>query len=141
MCAILTRYRLPHHKAISPLIDTNVISEARKGRRANHGVREFLEQSAADGHALFLSVITIGELRRGVEQIRRRGDEQQAVVLEDWLTDLLADYRGHVLPVDDEIAQVWGRLRVPDAGNALDKLSAATGDSAQSRTRRTMSDC
>src|SRR5208282_5465406 len=56
------------------LIDTNVVSEARKGDRANRGVVAFLEELADSDDLVFLASITIGELRRAVELIRRRGD-------------------------------------------------------------------
>jgi predicted nucleic acid-binding protein len=108
------------------LIDTNVISEIRKGQQANHGVRQFFSQVKAQGTPLFLSVITVGELRRGVELIRHRGDLEQAKRLERWLDNLLTDYEQAVLPIDHEIAQLWGRLRVPHYENPLDKLIAAT---------------
>ncbi len=64
------------------LVDTNVISEARKGLRADPGVLAFWAEAARNATPSFLSVITIGELRRGVDLIRHRGDEQQAAVLE-----------------------------------------------------------
>lgn len=59
------------------LIDTNVISELRKKRRADPGVRKFFREAERCEYPLFLSVITIGELRRGVELIRHRGDHPQ----------------------------------------------------------------
>ncbi len=65
------------------LIDTNVISEARKGRRANAGVQAFFREAAEQGSALYLSVITLGELRRGVDLIRHRGDHIQSRLLDD----------------------------------------------------------
>lgn len=108
------------------LVDTNVISEARKGARANAGVRDFLEQVAARRATLYLSAITIGELRRGVELIRHRGDERQARRLEDWLETLLDQYADHVLDFDSDTAQIWGALRVPHPEQALDKQIAAT---------------
>lgn len=108
------------------LIDTNVVSEARKGTAADPGVRAFFDQAAAEAAALFLSVITVGELRRGVDRIRHRGDAEQATRLESWLAHMLLSYHDCILPVDAEIAQVWGRLRVPNHENALDKLIAAT---------------
>jgi len=108
------------------LIDTNVVSEARKGPRANPGVRRFFDQAAGSDWPLYLSVVTIGELRRGVELIRHRGDQAQAGVLEVWLDEILGDYRDHILSLDPEVAQVWGRLRVPHPENALDKQIAAT---------------
>mgnify|MGYP000067442584 CR=1 FL=1 len=67
------------------LIDTNVISEARKGRRANEGVHDFWATAARENTPLFLAAVTIGELRRGVELIRHRGDHPQAQLLEQWL--------------------------------------------------------
>jgi predicted nucleic acid-binding protein len=108
------------------LIDTDVISEARKGPRANTGVHEFFTRARADGAPVFLSAVTIGELRRGVELIRYRGDGRQAEILESWLTALVGNFDDYILSLDGEIAQVWGRLRVPHPENALDKQVAAT---------------
>ncbi len=108
------------------LVDTDVISEARKGEAANAGVRAFFETASRDGVGLYLSVVTVGELRQGVERIRHRGDTAQARRLERWLAQVTALYAEAILPVDEEIAQVWGRLRVPNAENPLDKQIAAT---------------
>jgi len=108
------------------LVDTNVISEARKRSKANKGVRRFFKQSVDEEAPMFLSVVTVGELRRGVELIRHRGDVRQANQLEKWLTALLAEYRDNILDINPDIAQLWGRLRVPHPENALDKLIAAT---------------
>jgi hypothetical protein len=108
------------------LVDTNVISESRKGARANAGVREFFERTALHQTPLYLSVVTIGELRRGVEVIRHRGDKVQAKRLEKWLEGLVKHYDDYILDVDPDVAQLWGRLRVPHHENALDKLIAAT---------------
>ena len=108
------------------LIDTNVISEGRKGARANAGVRDFFKRIASDQSPVFLSVVTVGELRRGVELIRHRGDLVQANRLEKWLLLLLRHYEDYILEVDADVAQLWGRLRVPHYENALDKLIAAT---------------
>lgn len=108
------------------LVDTNVISEARKGERANAGVRAFFERAHADGTALFLSAVTVGELRRGAELLRQRRDLSQAARLEGWLKGLLDRFADHVLDFDRDTAQVWGRLCVPHAQNAIDKQIAAT---------------
>jgi predicted nucleic acid-binding protein len=108
------------------LIDTNVISEARKGARVNPGVRAFLDAAIADRARLYLSAVTIGELRRGVELIRYRSDAAQANLLEAWLTSVLQDYREQILSFDADVAQVWGRLRVPHHEHAIDKQLAAT---------------
>ncbi len=75
---------------------------------------------------MLLSVVTVGELRRGVELIRHRGDARQANQLEKWLEGLLTEYQDHILDINPNIAQLWGRLRVPHAENALDKQIAAT---------------
>ena len=108
------------------LIDTDVLSELRKGRKANPGVRAFMRDLAADQTPLYLSVVTIGELRRGVEKIRHRGDAPQARRLEQWLANICEDYADAILPFDQEMAQLWGRLRVPHPENPLDKQIAAT---------------
>ncbi len=108
------------------LIDTNVISEARKGCKADAGVVAFFSQCVQQDARVWLSVVTLGELRRGVDLIRHRGDVPQAELLEAWLTELMRDYRDSVLTFDLDTAQVWGRLRVPRPENALDKQIAAT---------------
>lgn len=108
------------------LIDTNVISEARKGVNGNRGVGDFFKRASKEGAQLFISVITLGEIRRGIEKIRHRGDEKQAKLLEKWLHGLRSDYAGNILPLDEDIAEVWGRLRVPNYEHAIDKLIAAT---------------
>ena len=108
------------------LVDTNIISEARKRSKADEGVRAFFRRASKDESKVYLSVVTVGELRRGVELIRHRGDTRQANQLESWLESLLVDYRHNVLKTDEDIAQLWGRLRVPRPENALDKQIAAT---------------
>ena len=108
------------------LIDTNVISEARKGRNADPGVRQFFQKIVASDTPVFLSVITVGELRRGVERIRHRGDNTQAAHLNSWLTHLVEEYGDYILSIDRDIAQLWGCLRAPSHENALDKMIAAT---------------
>ncbi len=107
------------------LIDTNVISEARKRGNANPGVTAFFDHAAATDAPLYLSSITIGELRRGVELIRHRGDIDQAKRLEAWLTSVIEEFSEKILPFDADAAQVWGRLRVPRAEHQLDKQIAA----------------
>jgi toxin FitB len=108
------------------LIDTDVISEIRKGERANPGVRGFFAAATENATPLYLSVVTIGELRTGVERLRHRGDAAQAKRLERWLATVTKRYAEAILPLDEETAQVWGRLRVPNPENPLDKQIAAT---------------
>jgi toxin FitB len=108
------------------LIDTEVISEARKGEKGNPGVRQFFRDADRDGTPLYLSAITIGELRQGVESVRHRGDEPQALLLERWLNRVSTSFEAAILGLDQEIAEIWGRLRVPNPENPLDKQIAAT---------------
>jgi predicted nucleic acid-binding protein len=108
------------------LLDTNVISELRKQKKANPGVQRFFREAIANEAGLYLSVTTIGELRRGVELIRQRGDQPQADLLEAWLSDILQEYADYLLEFTAIEAQVWGRLMVPNPHNILDKQLAAT---------------
>ncbi len=108
------------------LVDTVVISEARKGSAANAGVRAFFRKAIRDDAALYLCAITIGEIRQGVEKLRHRGDVPQANRLERWLVVTMGEFAGRVLSFDAEIAHIWGRLRVPHPENPLDKQIAAT---------------
>jgi len=61
-----------------------------------------------------------------VENVRHRGDEPQARLLERWLNRITATFEDAILAVDREIAELWGRLRVPNPENPLDKQIAAT---------------
>jgi len=106
------------------LIDTNVISEIRKKSRANAGVIKLFEQVRDGLTPIYLSAVTIGELRRGVELIKYRGDIGHAKLLENWLDELLYSYSGKILEFDSLVAQVWGRLRVPNPENPIDKQIA-----------------
>lgn len=108
------------------LIDTNIISELRKRSKVNNGVRAFFKRVAQEEGRMFISVVTVGELRRGVELIRHRGHHRQARQLEKWLDQLLVDYEDRVLDITADIAQLWGRLCVPHPENTLDKQIAAT---------------
>lgn len=108
------------------LLDTDVVSEIRKAGNANAGVRAFFATASSETFELYLSAITIGELRQGVERIRHRGDTAQAKRLERWLVQITTTYANAILPFDEECAQVWGRLRVPNPENPLDKQIAAT---------------
>jgi predicted nucleic acid-binding protein len=108
------------------LIDTNVISELRKKGNINSGVKDFFTQAAFNSAPMYISVVTIGELRRGIELIRYRGDLAQSQMLEKWLNVIIDEYDEHILEFSQEAAQVWGALRVPHHENAIDKQIAAT---------------
>lgn len=105
------------------LLDTNVVSELRKGRRAHSNVTSWFAQIADE--EILLSVVTIGEIRRGVESVRRR-DPDSAASLDRWLARLTEAHGERILPVDRAIAEEWGRMNVPDPLPVIDGLLAAT---------------
>jgi predicted nucleic acid-binding protein len=104
-------------------VDTNVIAELRKGTRANRHVRSWFE--AVDPDAVLLSVLTLGEIRRGVENVRRR-DPASARALERWRRRLVLEHGERMLPVDLAVAEQWALLNVPDPIPVIDGLLAAT---------------
>lgn len=104
------------------LLDTDVLSEVRKPQGAANVKRWISSVPAED---LYLSVLTLGEVRRGIG-ILRRSYRVQAEVYEVWLITVLRDYEDRVLPVDAEAAEEWGRMSVPDPVSIIDGLMAAT---------------
>jgi toxin FitB len=108
---------------VKVLLDTNVVSELRKGPRCNQQVAEWFVAIAAED--IYLSVLTIGELRKGVELIRRR-DARGAEGLDAWLQKLVLGHAARILILDRPIAEQWGRLNVPDPLPVVDALIAAT---------------
>ena len=108
---------------MSYLLDTNVISELRKGERADANVNAWFADVAEE--ELFLSVLTIGEIRRGIESVRRR-DPDSAAALDRWLAVLSEAHDKRILFVDRAIVEEWGRMNVPDPLPVVDGLLAAT---------------
>jgi len=108
---------------VSFLIDTNVISELRKGKRADPGVVSWFAGLADE--EVFLSALTLGEIRRGIESIRRR-DSVAASALESWLGRIADAHRDRIVAVDRAIAEEWGRINAPDPLPVVDGLLAAT---------------
>jgi predicted nucleic acid-binding protein len=104
------------------LLDTNLISETRK-LRANAGVMAFL--AAADSAGLFLSVLTMGELRKGVEA-KRRSDSEAAARLGVWVDDIETTFADRILPIDAAAARLWGELSARRTLPVIDALIAAT---------------
>jgi toxin FitB len=104
------------------LLDTNVISETRKSR-PDAGVIAFL--SAAEGDGLFLSVLTLGELRTGVA-LKSRADPEAAGRLGAWVEGIAAHFEDRILPVDSAIALRWGELSASRNLPVIDALIAAT---------------
>lgn len=105
------------------LIDTNVISEKRKGLRADPGVLKFWRQVLVNED--YLPAQAVGELRRGVENLKHRGDLPQAVLLETWLESILDEYAERILSFNAECAHIWGRLMSPNNQSPVDKQIAA----------------
>ena len=104
------------------LLDTNVLSEVRRPR-GDAGVKRWISSVATED--LYLSVLTLGEVRRGIGLLSRR-DPVQAEVYEAWLVTVLRDYADRVLPVDAAAAEEWGRMNVPNPVSVVDGLMAAT---------------
>ncbi|MDG2520348.1 type II toxin-antitoxin system VapC family toxin [Caulobacter segnis] len=92
---------------MSFLIDTNIISELRKGEACDRNLARWYASIDADD--IFLSALVLGEIRKGVEQVRRR-DELKARMLEAWLNDVHVAFQGRILSVDTAVAEQWGRL-------------------------------
>jgi toxin FitB len=107
---------------VSFLLDTNVVSEIRK-QAPDAGVASWFDSVAPD--SLFLSVLVVGEIRHGIESLARR-DPAQAEIFERWLGQLVSGYGDRLIPITERIAQVWGRLNVPDPVPVVDGLMAAT---------------
>ncbi|MEM6533862.1 MAG: type II toxin-antitoxin system VapC family toxin [Myxococcota bacterium] len=105
------------------LLDTNIISELRKGARASSSLLHWYD--AVDDDSVYLSVLVVGELTRSVERIKRR-DPVSARKLEAWLKGVVADFEDRVLPVTEPIARAWGAFGVPDPVPTVDGLLAAT---------------
>jgi len=108
---------------VTYLLDTSVVAELRKGSRANPHLRAWFAALAPD--AIVLSVLTIGEVRRGIERVRRR-DPAAAKALDRWLRRLLVDHGDRIVGIDRQVAEEWGRLNVPDPLPVIDGLLAAT---------------
>jgi predicted nucleic acid-binding protein len=107
---------------MSFLLDTNVVSEARRPRGNTH-VKAWV--ASMPSKSLYLSVLVIGEIRRGTDQLYR-SDPAQAAVYEAWLVGLRIEYADRIIPVTAEIAEEWGRLNVPITIPTVDGLMAAT---------------
>lgn len=107
------------------LLDTNVISEL-VARQPNPTVMQWLD--SLDAEQVYLSVITLGELKKGIEKLP---DSARKEALNEWLHhELLARFSGRVLPLDSEVMLSWGELtgrleRVGRPLSALDSLIAA----------------
>lgn len=105
------------------LLDTNVVSELRKRERCDENVTAWYARVSDDEP--FLSVLTLGEIRKGIELIRDH-DPSQAVSLENWLRYVEQRYEDRTLSIDAAISDAWGRMYYIRNVSAVDGLLAAT---------------
>lgn len=116
------------HGAVSYLLDTNTLSELRK-RKPDPRVTGWFD--TAPKAELYLSCLTVGEIRRGIERLRRNDtvlakDNAQARAIERWLAGLRNFYQDRIIPIDIEITERWGRISAAATLPAIDGLLAAT---------------
>src|SRR5512142_1613202 len=105
------------------LLDTNVLSETRK-RQPAVGVAEWIAATPPD--RMHISVLTLGEIERGIARTRGRGDRDQVAALESWFQDLQAGFEDRILPVSLPVATAWGRQPQKQPLPAIDARIAAT---------------
>lgn len=105
------------------LLDTNIVSELRHAR-PDPGLLNWFDTTAED--ELLISVLTVGEIRYGVERIRRQGDDQLAGRLDEWLATMQESFGGRIFPVDTATAEAWGRIRAIRPVPVVDGLLAAS---------------
>lgn len=105
------------------LLDTNVLSELRKGATCDPRVRRWAISTKGDRHCI--SVVSLGEIRKGIETLRRKAPDQ-CPAFERWLEALKSDYSNDLLPVHEEIMNRWGILQADPSLPVLDSLIAAT---------------
>jgi toxin FitB len=110
---------------VTYLLDTNVLSETRK-RQPAAGVTDWL--AAVPPEQLHVSVLTLGEIERGIARIRGRGDQEQAAALERWLGEVVLGFAGRILPVTLSVASAWGRQQHLQPLPVIDGLIAATAE-------------
>jgi predicted nucleic acid-binding protein len=105
------------------LLDTNVLSELRKGPRGDKCVRAWASDVKSERH--YVSVLSLGEIRKGIERLRRTAPER-CEVFEEWLELLTVEYAGDILDVTNAITDRWGRLEAGRTRPVIDGLLAAT---------------
>ena len=108
---------------MSYLIDTNIISEVRKGARCDAHVAAWYASIADED--LYLSTLVLGEIRKGVERARLR-DAGKAAALERWLREIEVAFAGRVLGIDNAVSDQWGRMSAIRPIPVIDGLLAAT---------------
>jgi predicted nucleic acid-binding protein len=108
---------------VNYLIDTNIISEVRKGAKCDRNVAAWYD-SILDSD-IYLSVLVLGEIRKGIERARAK-DPAQAHALEKWLMDVIRSFGERILPIDHAVADEWGRMSAKRSLSTIDALLAAT---------------
>ena len=108
---------------MSYLLDTHVVSELRKKEPHPHVVQWFDVVESTD---LYISVLVVGEIRKGIERLRRRGDNKQASTLDRWLGGLKDEFDSRLVDVSVAICERWGTLSAAQPLTVVDGLLAAT---------------
>jgi len=108
---------------VSYLLDTNVVSEVRRPQAASQVTTWFGSVSPGD---LFISVLVLGEIGRGIERLRKRGDEAQAATFERWQGEVRLRFADRIVAIDGPIAEEWGRIDAGAPTPVEDALMAAT---------------
>jgi len=108
---------------VSFLLDTNIISEVRKGARCDPKVSAWY--AAINGDDLFLSAVVLGEIRKCIELARPRAPDK-AAALERWLRQVEATFGARVLGIDNAVCDQWGRMSAIRSIPVIDGLLAAT---------------
>jgi predicted nucleic acid-binding protein len=108
---------------VKHLIDTNIISEVRKGAKCDPHVANWYQ--SIDDADIYLSVLVVGEIRKGIERARRN-NPAQARALEVWLIKVVRSFAERILPIDQAVADEWGRMSAKRSLSTIDALLAAT---------------
>lgn len=105
------------------LIDTNIISEVRKGPRCHPRVAAWY--ASLDDEDIYLGVLVLGEIRKAIERARPN-NPSNARTLEEWLHTVINSFAERILPVDQSVADEWGRMSGKRATSTIGALLAAT---------------
>ena len=105
------------------LLDTNIISEIAKRQQRNARVAAWYD--SINEAEIYLSVLVLGEIRKGLERARR-SDASRARALEIWLASIRKSFAERILPIDQSIADEWGRMSAKRSASTIDALLAAT---------------
>lgn len=105
------------------LLDTNILSELRKGKRCNSNVASWAAKESEQAH--YISVLSLGEIRKGIELLRKKSPAD-CISFEVWLQKIQSDYSNCTIAITSEIAGRWGELSALRPWSVIDSLLAAT---------------